>query len=508
MSFSHKAQTLNDRDLEPVAKKDSLKVAGKSVADIRKAALSFNKKTIPAVEPATDETSAEGAVLPKDKKSKVVEANGSGGEPTTGPDLEKKGLSPEAGKAIATKKSEITDPGSTSNELGKTGLCPTCGSHLATATSTCKECNHPRLAEGLRSQVAEKDRKAAIKANIAQWDRENEGKGGFQKQMLGTTPAPQQGAVGVMGKSATESASTGPSLSRSPQVPVTAKTSRWSKEKGGDLAHLCSNWTKNKGGFKKQMLGTTPAPQQGAVGVMGKSAKGIEKSEMKKAGIYLQKPVPGSSVSNYKVLPRSNLPPTSQIPQTDRTSFLKGVIARHHAGMAKAELSGRSPTKICKCPLCVTGRNKFSNESKAKQTAASNSTGNAYAKAELAKPKTEKRKIDEFKQKPDFLAWKAAREAEANKKVGKAELAKVAPPGEEKLVHKLKDEYGHDKAGKEKAFATAWAIHNKTVNKAEASGLPKAPSAGAIKMPGVKPSNPTAPKPVSITPKSPTVPKV
>ena len=45
--------------------------------------------------------------------------------------------------------------------------------------------------------------------------------------------------------------------------------------------------------------------------------------------------------------------------------------------------------------------------------------------------------------------------------LGKAELAKVTPPGEEKLVHKLKDEYGHDKAGKEKAYATAWAIHNK-----------------------------------------------
>jgi hypothetical protein len=45
--------------------------------------------------------------------------------------------------------------------------------------------------------------------------------------------------------------------------------------------------------------------------------------------------------------------------------------------------------------------------------------------------------------------------------LGKAELEKVTPPGEEKLVHKLKDEYGHDKAGKEKAYATAWSIHNK-----------------------------------------------
>ena len=47
--------------------------------------------------------------------------------------------------------------------------------------------------------------------------------------------------------------------------------------------------------------------------------------------------------------------------------------------------------------------------------------------------------------------------------VAKAELEKVTPPGEENLVHKLKDEYGHDKAGKEKAYATAWAIHNREV---------------------------------------------
>ena len=43
-------------------------------------------------------------------------------------------------------------------------------------------------------------------------------------------------------------------------------------------------------------------------------------------------------------------------------------------------------------------------------------------------------------------------------------LSKKAPPGEEKLVHKLKDEYGHDKEGKEKAFATAWAVKNGTVD--------------------------------------------
>jgi transposase-like protein len=46
------------------------------------------------------------------------------------------------------------------------------------------------------------------------------------------------------------------------------------------------------------------------------------------------------------------------------------------------------------------------------------------------------------------------------------ELEKVTPPDvSEKVVHKLKDEYGHDKAGKAKAFATAWKIHNQKAAK-------------------------------------------
>jgi transposase-like protein len=408
MSFSHRVQkqSFNDRDLEPITKsifqvkcskcgkegekmgvgrtakdvegltckscgeKGGLKVTGKSpdlekkglspeavkslamkksVSDIRKAA--FAKKEIPPVE-VGDEKASPGTVLPDDKKAKVIETDGSGNV-TKGSDLKKQGLSPEAVKALATKKSEelsLMNPGSTSNELGKSGLCPTCGSKYA--GESCKECVHSKLGEGLRSQVTEKDRKANIQANVSKWNKEHGGKGGFEKQMLGTTPAPQQGAIGVMGKS------------------------------------------------------------------------GIEESEMKKAGIYLQKPAPGSSVSEHKVLPRSSLPAASQLPKEDRASFLKGVIARHRAGMSKTE------------------------------------------------------------------------------------LAKVAPPGEEKLVHKLKDEYGHDKAGKEKAFATAWSIHNKKVDKAEMSGVPKAPSAGAVKAPGVKQSNPTAPKLATASPKTQIVPKV
>lgn len=45
----------------------------------------------------------------------------------------------------------------------------------------------------------------------------------------------------------------------------------------------------------------------------------------------------------------------------------------------------------------------------------------------------------------------------------KEELDKVAPPDEERLVHKLKDQYGHDEEGKKKVYATAWAIHNKAI---------------------------------------------
>jgi hypothetical protein len=52
-------------------------------------------------------------------------------------------------------------------------------------------------------------------------------------------------------------------------------------------------------------------------------------------------------------------------------------------------------------------------------------------------------------------------------------LSKKAPPGEEKLVHKLKDEYGHDKEGKEKAFATAWAVKNGTVNHKSETSMAK-----------------------------------
>jgi hypothetical protein len=41
-------------------------------------------------------------------------------------------------------------------------------------------------------------------------------------------------------------------------------------------------------------------------------------------------------------------------------------------------------------------------------------------------------------------------------------LVKKTPPDiSEKTMHKLKDEYGHDEKGKEKAYATAWSIENK-----------------------------------------------
>lgn len=50
-------------------------------------------------------------------------------------------------------------------------------------------------------------------------------------------------------------------------------------------------------------------------------------------------------------------------------------------------------------------------------------------------------------------------------------LDKVTPPDvSEKTMYKLKDEYGHDKAGKAKAFATAWKIHDEKVKKHAADG--------------------------------------
>ena len=71
--------------------------------------------------------------------------------------------------------------------------------------------------------------------------------------------------------------------------------------------------------------------------------------------------------------------------------------------------------------------------------------------------------------------------------VKKTELTKTTPPGEEKLVHKLKEEYGTDKAGKEKAYATAWAIKNGTVNKSEPNpNTKKAPMIGTVEAEPVK----------------------
>ncbi len=51
---------------------------------------------------------------------------------------------------------------------------------------------------------------------------------------------------------------------------------------------------------------------------------------------------------------------------------------------------------------------------------------------------------------------------ELQKKEGEgSDLSKVTPPDvDEKLIHKLKDQYGHDKEGKAKAYATAWKISN------------------------------------------------
>lgn len=79
-------------------------------------------------------------------------------------------------------------------------------------------------------------------------------------------------------------------------------------------------------------------------------------------------------------------------------------------------------------------------------------------------------------------------------------LVKVAPPGEEKLVHELKDEYGHDKKGKEKAFATAWALKNKKdLKKEETSPVKEAPMTATVmpeKVKGAKVGDETIPAPI------------
>src|ERR1700690_267291 len=55
---------------------------------------------------------------------------------------------------------------------------------------------------------------------------------------------------------------------------------------------------------------------------------------------------------------------------------------------------------------------------------------------------------------PEFKCDCALQKSEA--------LAKKTPPDiSEKTMHKLKDEYGHDEKGKEKAYATAWSIEDK-----------------------------------------------
>ena len=87
----------------------------------------------------------------------------------------------------------------------------------------------------------------------------------------------------------------------------------------------------------------------------------------------------------------------------------------------------------------------------------------------------------------DSAGQDGSKVAKSETSVKKTELTKTTPPGEEKLVHKLKEEYGTDKAGKEKAYATAWAIKNGTVNKSEPNpNTKKAPMIGTVEAEPVK----------------------
>lgn len=60
-------------------------------------------------------------------------------------------------------------------------------------------------------------------------------------------------------------------------------------------------------------------------------------------------------------------------------------------------------------------------------------------------------------------------------KTSNESLEKDAPPGMEDVVLALKDKYGHDKAGYEKAFKIAWSIYNKKKSKRLAKATPIEP---------------------------------
>ncbi len=110
-----------------------------------------------------------------------------------------------------------------------------------------------------------------------------------------------------------------------------------------------------------------------------------------------------------------------------------------------AMAKGQGPTHVCAYPACgkgIRGNKDFCSAHSGKPVKKDEAKESpAYKTNEPAAPEGEKSSSDEHRE------------------MLKGDLNKVTPPGiSEKTMHKLKAQYGGDK---EKAYATAWAIHNK-----------------------------------------------
>lgn len=184
---------------------------------------------------------------------------------------------------------------------------------------------------------------------------------------------------------------------------------------------------------------------------------------------------------------------------------LKGILAKHEASITELRVREQKLAKHELCPLCsgpLNGRCACLTEHPLQKNAIQGyaSPGGISNQGAGLDSNTGMGSMGGGGTQPMGMAEKCASHGKVVK-MGKCEacgkpmhkspegaggladtgaLSKKAPPDSEKLVHKLKDEYGHDEKGKEKAFATAWAIHNGTVNhKAEAPMTKGMPSSSA-----------------------------
>ena len=201
--------------------------------------------------------------------------------------------------------------------------------------------------------------------------------------------------------------------------------------------------------------------------------------DLQKAGIRLQNPPVGSSVSGHKVLPASTLPRTSQIPQVDRTAFLKGLIAKYGT---KSVNKVSSPAGAYGIPKNLQGSSLV------------------HGPAQPTMPKPNMVAKAEYRPNGPCPTCGSRYAGDYCKECRHPRLA-------EGLRSQVAEK---DRKAAHSENKAKW---EKEVNKAEMGGVPKAPSAMTVKAPtaakvaapGVKQSNPTAPK-IGIKP--PTTPKV